>query len=44
MAESHFSRLLNCLDHEAAAEAEEVARLSRRKDGEAAEVGRTCDS
>ena len=42
MAESHFSRLLNCLDHEAAAEAEEVARLSRRKDGEAAEVGGAC--
>ncbi len=42
MAESHFSRLLSGLDHEAAAEAEEVARLSRRKDGEAAEASGAC--
>ena len=42
MAESHFSRLLKCLNHEAAAEAEEVARLSRRKDGDAAEAKGAC--
>ena len=39
MAESHFSRLLKALNHEAAAEAEEIARLSRRKAGPAAEAG-----
>ena len=42
MAESHFSRLLKCLDHEAAAEAEEIARLSRQKTGEAAEAKGVC--
>ena len=39
MAASHFSRLLKCLDQEAAAEADEVARLSQRSVGEAAEAG-----
>lgn len=40
--EDHFSRLLSCLEHEAAAEAEEVARLSRRHSGDAAEKSGGC--
>lgn len=37
MAHGHFGRLLAGLENEATAEAEEVARLSRRQTGEAAE-------
>ncbi len=39
MATNLFSGLLTSLDHEAAAEAQEVARSSRRASGEAAEKG-----
>lgn len=42
MAESHFSRLLKCLDLEATAEAEEISRQSRQKDGETAEAKGAC--
>lgn len=39
MATSHFPRLLTGLDHEAAAEAQEVARSSQRQSGDTAEKG-----
>jgi ATP-dependent RNA/DNA helicase IGHMBP2 len=40
--EDHFARLLRYLDYEAAAEAEEIVKQSRRATGDAAERSGTC--
>lgn len=42
MPEDHFSRLLRCLEFEAATEAEEVVKLARRATGDSAERGGKC--
>ena len=42
MPDEHFQRLIRCLEQEAAAEAREVVRHSRRTKGDSAERGGAC--
>lgn len=42
MSDDHFSRLLKCLEFEAASEAQELVQQSRRNTGQAAERGGIC--
>lgn len=42
MSDDHFSRLLRCLEFEAASEAQELVQQSRRNTGAAAERGGIC--
>lgn len=42
MSDEHFQRLIRCLEHEAAAEALEIVKATRRSSGDAAERSGTC--